>query len=161
MNDKSGTELEGDGREPTNRIVLKGRVKKREKHAVEIELVNGLIVDIETDDYTVIEETTDPVTVRPTITVELHGKRPITVTFQPHLYRVLAGARTVPFVFSGVSGDLAGGSILGLAYIGRAAGGGGGTDHGTRVMCTTWWGTRQEDGTKADSPGEPDEEDIP
>lgn len=154
MNDKPEYDAgEGDS---SSRIVLSGRVKKRQEDVIQIELVDGMTIDVPTDDCTVVEETTDPVTVRPTVTVELHGKKPITATFQPHLFRVLAAARTVPFVFSGIR-DAAGDSVLAIAYLGRAAGGGGGTDHDTRMMSRTWIGTTQEDGTKSDGPLEPDE----
>jgi hypothetical protein len=136
------------------RMVLAGRIKKREKNAVQIELVDGLTVDVMNDDYTIIEETTDPVTLRPTITLELKGQKPITATFQPHLYRVLASAPTKPFVFGGGSR----GGVVAMGVMAAVNTGGGSTpDHDTRMMSRTWIGTTQEDGTKGDLPSEPDE----
>jgi hypothetical protein len=144
-------------------LVLAGRITGQKGGTRHLELMDGLTIDLADGDVETIEETTDPVTLQAKVTVTLTGHRPITATFEPHLYRVLAQSPTLPFVFSGASRPEADDFVLGLAYVSaRQSGGGGGTpDHDTRMMCTTWMGTTKEDGIKGDSPGEPDEIHLP
>ena len=144
-------------------IVLAGRVKKRAQGVFQLELVDGVTVDLRENDCDSVEEATDPITLRPTVTVRLKGDKPITATVQPHFFRVLSAAGQVPFVFTGAKALPAGDFVLGLAYVSaRAPGGGGGTpDHQTTVYCTNWLGITQEDGKKGDSAGESDEIYLP
>jgi hypothetical protein len=151
-----------DRPDETRQLVLAGRLKKRGNGVCQLELVDGLTVDLLEEDCEHIEEQTDPVTLRATVRVRLKGSKPITATLQPHLYRVLAEARTMPFVFSGAAAIPPTDSVLGIAYLSSAPGGGGGaTHHNTRMLCTNWMGTTQEDGTKGDSANEPDEIHLP
>ncbi len=85
----------------SRRMVLTGRLAKRENGVCQIELVEGLTVDIPEEDCSHIEEKTDPTTLRSVVMVELREDKPITATFQPHLYRVLSQAGSMPFAFGG------------------------------------------------------------
>jgi hypothetical protein len=145
----------------SQRIVFKGRLKKREKGVCQIELLDGLVVDLLEEDCEKIEESTDPVTLRAVVTVHLKGDKPITATVQPHLYRVLSNAQNVPFVFRGVANASPQDYVLGYAYVRAGGGGGSGSTHNTKMMCTNWMGTTQEDGNKPDDAGEPDEIFLP
>jgi hypothetical protein len=145
-------------------IVFAGRVKKRAQGVFQLELVDGLTVDVREEDCDSVDEATDPITLRPTVTVRLKGDKPITATVQPHFFRVLSASGQVPFVFTGAKSLPAGDFVLGLAYVSTRApgGGGGGTPHHqTTMYCTNWLGMTQEDGTKGDSAGEPDEIYLP
>jgi hypothetical protein len=139
-----------------NRIVLAGRLKSRANGIVQIEVIDGLTVDLSEDDCTVVHETTDAVTHRAMVAIELKGDKPVTAVFQPHFYRVLAGARALPFVFRpgrvGSPRDFA--AALGAAR--PADGGGGSVHHFTSMLTNTWFGT-EKDGSKPDSADEPGE----
>jgi hypothetical protein len=157
---------EGDARGNRTRrkqLALAGRLLQRERGRIRLELIDGLTLDIAEDDCVRVQEKTDPTTLRPLVMVELRGEQPISAAFQPHLYRVLADAAAVPFVFGGSAGVSPEDFALAVAQA-RAApiGGGGGTPHHTTaMMCTTWMGTTQKDGSKGDSAGEPDEIFLP
>lgn len=142
------------------RMVLAGRLKKREQGVVQIDLADGLTVDVSEDDCELVQETTDAVTMRSIVAITLKGDKPITATFQPHLYRVLAQARATPFSFGRVA-EMPAAQFDWPAIIATAPGGGGGPHHTTAMMSTTWMGTTQQDGTKGDSAGEPDEIFLP
>lgn len=143
-------------------IVFTGRLRRREKGICQLELVDGLVVDLDEADCASIKESTDPVTKRAVVTIQVKGDKPISATVQPHLYRVLSRAPSVPLVFRGVKNAAPEDFVLGYAYVkaGGGGGGGGGT-HSTKMLCTNWMGTTQEDGTKPDDPGEPDEIYLP
>lgn len=145
-----------------NPVVIAGRLIKRGDGHYQIELVNGVMIDIPDDDCASIEESIDPITLRPTVTVTLKADKAVRATIQPHVFRVLSAANKVPFVFSGVKDLPEGDFILGLAYVSAARPvGGGGADHNTKVNCTNWMGVTQEDGTKGDGSNEPDEIFLP
>jgi hypothetical protein len=151
----SDARAEGEGAKTP--IVLAGRIKREDAEHFQLELVDGLTVDLRRDDCATVTEVVDPITMRPTVRVELHGDKPLTTTVQPHVLRALSSAGQVPFVFTGTKGLPDGGFVLGLAYVSadRPGGGGGLPDHDTTVHCTSWLGTTQQDGTKGDSSSEP------
>jgi hypothetical protein len=143
---------EEDGKLP-QRMLLSGRLKHRGQGIVQIELIQGLTMDISEDDCNLVQETTDAVTQRAVVLIELKGDKPITAVFQPHFYRVLASAPTVPFVFRPPRGMT---SHEFAAVMARPVGGGGGADHTTDMLTNSWIGT-QKDGSKPDSADEPGE----
>jgi hypothetical protein len=148
---------DASGGAPTQQpIVFAGRVKKREKGVFQLELVDGLTVDIDEEDCESVKEASDPISLRPTVTVQLKGNKAITARVQPHFFRVLSAAGQVPFVFTGAKALPAGDFILGLTYVSaaRPTGGGGTPDHETTVHCTNWLGITQEDGKKGDDKNE-------
>lgn len=136
--------------------VLRGRLQRRANGIIQIELTDGLTVDLSEDDCDGITETTDPASQRAMVAVQLKGAKPITAVFQPHFYRVLANSSSLPFVFRDTAGlhprEFM--SALVAAQPVGVGGGGGSYDHDTAMMSTTWYGT-ERDGTKPDSAGEP------
>lgn len=103
-----------------------------------------------------IEEKTDPVTLRP-IVMFLKGEKPISATFQPHLFRVIAEAEALPFAFGWARGVPADQFYVSGIYAQVQQPDDTPQTHITRMLTKTWWGGTKEDGTKLDDPLEPDE----
>jgi hypothetical protein len=139
----------------TQRIILAGRLNRREKGVVSIELTDGVTIDVMEADCKSINEVTDPVSLRAVVTIELKGDNPITATFQPHFYRVLSSSRALPFVFHTAGGMTP--KSLATALLSNDGNGNGGYDHDTTLLTNTWFGT-ERDGTKPDDASEPGEE---
>ena len=144
-------------------LVLAGRLVKRGRDEVCVELVDGLVVAMRADDCERVAETTDPTTTRPAVAVELRGEYPVQVTFHPKVYRVISEAGVVPFVFGGPKGLPVESFVQAMVALGSAPVGSGsaGGLKDTLVSTTTWYGTVQNDGRKADDPRESDEIFIP
>jgi hypothetical protein len=146
--------LETAATDQPNRMLLAGRLLKRANGMVQIDLTDGLVIDVSEDDCKLIEETTDPVSKRAIVALELNGDKPITATFQPHFYRVLATSKAIPYVFRGTHGIEPRQLSHALARAISVGGGGGGADHTTNMMTSTWFGT-ENDGQKPDDASEP------
>jgi hypothetical protein len=139
-------------------MILAGRLIKREKGVVQIELTDGVVIDVMEADCRSVAEATDPVTLRAVVTLELTGQKPITATLQPHFYRVLSSSRALPFVFHH-AGGMSPPSLAKALLQEQGNGGDGGVDHMTTMLTNTWFGLEQ-DGIKPDTAGEPGEETL-
>lgn len=87
----------------TRTLRLAGKLIGRQGGVIQIDLVDGMTVSVMEDDCKVAQETTDPVTKRAMVMLEITGNKPISATFQPHLFQVLAHSGAVPFAFAGAA----------------------------------------------------------